>query len=159
MSFGSFSAYNYQDMARYYRVGDEVYPFAGAMNALGVVVAVHPAIGMVDVQFPQGQRRHPIEDLKCSAAVERFQQEMRSKVASAYMKKAIYWADRDRKYRATNVECQDGMYYCPKCKPSRERLQPTVYKRENGRSLRLLGCHNCLFLIKEMDVHVTESEE
>jgi len=41
-----------------------VYPyFGGKPDKSGVVVQIFPAIGMVDVQFPHGVSRYPVEDL------------------------------------------------------------------------------------------------
>lgn len=79
---------------------------------------------------------------------------------SALTKTALYWADRDRKYRATTGEREDARYICPRC-PG-EILATTTYKRESGKSTRLLGCHKCLFLIRKQDVvghHEIEAEE
>jgi len=53
-----------QARATAFAVGDRVYSFLGGNPATGgTVVAVWPAIGMVDVQFPYGSSRHPVEDL------------------------------------------------------------------------------------------------
>ena len=65
------------------------------------------------------------------------------------MKRALYWHSRDRKYRATKLEKENGSYLCPKCG---QGLGKAVYKRKNGVSERLLGCGGCLWLIREGDV-------
>lgn len=75
---------------------------------------------------------------------------MTRRVADRHLRNAVYWADRDRKYRATKTEQDSQTYVCPRC-PG-EVLGPTVYKRESGKSVRLLGCHSCLFLVKVEDV-------
>lgn len=55
---------DYQARASAFQVGDRVYPVLSANRAAGgTVVAVWPAIGMVDVQFPHGSSRFPVEDL------------------------------------------------------------------------------------------------
>jgi hypothetical protein len=41
-----------------------VFPFhGGSADKAGVVMQVFPAIGMVDVEFPFGSKRFPVEDL------------------------------------------------------------------------------------------------
>jgi hypothetical protein len=73
-----------------------------------------------------------------------------ARVAQAYVKKALYWAAVDRKYRATLEECETGNFRCPRCKDV--FLRNASYKRENGSSVRLLGCPECLFLILPTDI-------
>lgn len=55
---------DYQQRARHFAVGMRVYPyFLGKPDKAGVVAQIFPAIGMVDVQFPHGVSRYPVEDL------------------------------------------------------------------------------------------------
>ena len=55
---------DYQQRARRFEIGMRVYPyFLGKPDKSGVVVQIFPAIGMVDVQFPHGVSRYPLEDL------------------------------------------------------------------------------------------------
>lgn len=57
---------NYQQSALRFSVGDVVRPSVNGIsdNAIyGEVVAVFPAIGMVDVQYTEGVKRHPVEDV------------------------------------------------------------------------------------------------
>ena len=54
---------DYQARASAFTVGARTYPLLGDPSAAGSVVAVWPAIGMVDVQFPHGVSRYPVEDL------------------------------------------------------------------------------------------------
>ena len=55
---------DYQQRARRFEIGMRVYPyFLGKPDKSGVVVQIFPAIGMVDVQFPHGVSRYPVEDL------------------------------------------------------------------------------------------------
>jgi hypothetical protein len=54
---------NYQERASEYAVGDVVMPF-GAYGTSGRVTSVWPAIGMIDVEFPTGNKRVPAEDLQ-----------------------------------------------------------------------------------------------
>jgi hypothetical protein len=164
---------DYQQRAKGFEVGMRVFPFfEGNPNKSGVVRAVFPAIGMVDVQFPHGSTRMPVEDLVVdtsgdtdnvmekdsipggvgtvpvsSGASEDVVIKSASKVASLYMKKALYWAERDRKYKRKRDESHA---HCPKCK--HVKLKNTSYKRINGLSERLLGCPSCLFLIKKSDI-------
>ena len=55
---------DYQRRSQAFELGMRVYPFLGGNPARsGIVVAVFPAIGMVDVQFPHGSMRYPVEEL------------------------------------------------------------------------------------------------
>lgn len=59
------ASYNdYQARSAAFSVGDRVFVMLGGNPAQGgTVVAVWPAIGMVDVQFPHGTTRYPVEDM------------------------------------------------------------------------------------------------
>jgi hypothetical protein len=55
---------DYQARASVFSPGDRVFPMLGGNPAAGgTVIAVWPAIGMVDVQFGYGATRYPVEDL------------------------------------------------------------------------------------------------
>ena len=73
-----------------------------------------------------------------------------SRVAEAALKKALYWQKADRQYRATREECESGHFRCPKCKEG--VLRPAVYKRRDSQSEKLLGCSECMFLVKKSDI-------
>ena len=171
---------NYQQRAALFAVGDIVYPFWGSADKTGRVVAVYPAIGMVDVEFPHGSDRMPVEDIQKLNPNSLFQpppipvgqdtvpggagqvpvspgpstkaasQGSVVRIARAFVKKALYWATVNRQYKATTSELADGCYYCPKC--DGVELKKAVYKRRDGTSVRLLGCPSCLFLIKKSDI-------
>ncbi len=177
---------DYQQRASEFSIGDSAYPLAGSAtdeSQAGRVVAVFPGIGMVDIEFPWGSGRYPVEDVqrvnnivaippdpgnssvpggagtvsvpggptkkRGSAAV--------SRVAHAWVKSALYWASKNRHYRATKGEVDGGKYACPKCHAHEEtgerpHLRPANYKRHDGQSHRLMGCPTCLFLIKREDI-------
>lgn len=199
---------DYQQRAAEFRVGDAVVPFGATAERAGRVVAVFPAIGMVDVEFSYGNKRYPVEDLQrirpsspvispltdsvpggagtvpvpngpyknmnvmdrpmpvveVGPAEEKavlkdredrvkassLESKLATRVAAAFVKKAIYWNGSDRKYRATNDEIGLKVYYCPKCKTV--ELKKAVYKRVEGQSERLYGCPSCLFLVKRDDI-------
>lgn len=172
---------DYQRRAKEFQVGDIVFSFfLGNDNQSGRVQAVWPAIGMVDVEFPTGSIRMPVEDLQRYEAKDYMPPEVgdenipgglgtvgvpggpdklphtssdhssRDRVARAFVKKALYWASADRQYKATKAELDGGSYMCPKCK--QEALRKAIYKRRSGQSVPLLGCGNCLFLIKREDI-------
>lgn len=175
---------DYQQRAAEFAVNDIVYPFSsGNPGFNGRVQAVYPAIGMVDVEWPHGSERVPVEDLQLyfnqagdynpssvghddipggaqhvpvpGGPVEHeAQKPIKSafalRVATAFVKQSLYWAARDRKYRATAEEVDSGGYKCPRCKDV--FLRPASYKRENGASVRLMACQQCLFLIKACDI-------
>ena len=164
------STYDYQSRADNFQVGMRVFPFyLGNANKAGIVRAVFPAIGMVDVQFPHGTSRYPVEDLvvDTSGDVQNLVTEPDSvpggigtvpvsggtysksaSLANRYIsKKAIYWNGIGRKYRQRRDELRPC---CPRCKEV--ELKDTAYKRRDGVSVRLLGCPSCLFLIKHDDL-------
>jgi len=188
---------NWQARAQMFAVGQTVRLIPGNDTDEGRVVAVWPGIGMIDVQWPNTNYRHPVEDLQVinpgqdqfvapvhetvpggagSAAmvsqgkpqpgslvkqeplVQKVQEipetksaaQMAARVAKAHLKKAIYWNGVDRKYRCTRAEGESGHYVCPKkCDGV---LKPTVYKRMDGTSVKLLGCPKCMFLIRRQDI-------
>mgnify|MGYP001618212856 CR=1 FL=1 len=131
-------------------------------------MAVYPAIGMVDVEWPHGSQRMPVEELSRSvtetaqadpphednvpggAGTKQAALVDPERVAQAYAKKAIYWAAPDRHYKATQGELDSGAFRCPKCKDS--FLRPASYKREGGISEKLYGCPTCLFLIRRQEL-------
>lgn len=169
---------NYQERGQEFAVGDRAVPFAeGAANLAnfaGTVVAVFPAIGMVDVEFPSGVKRYPVEDLQRFDTENHVQtpdekhttvpagegtvgvssgpavQASVRRVAELWVKRALYWAAADRKYKATAQECTSKAYTCPKCKAA--QLRKAIYKRVEGQSEKLYGCPECLFLIKRDDI-------
>lgn len=162
---------DYQQRSLAFELGMRVYPFLGGNpSRSGIVVAIFPAIGMVDVQFPHGSMRYPVEDLVVDTSGDYLnvysgdldtvpggvgtvpvstvpsKKKQASRVASKYMKQAIYWYKKDRTYRQCRNE---EVPYCPKC---RTPLGNTVYKRRGGKSERLLACPSCLFIIKPSDI-------
>jgi hypothetical protein len=54
---------DYQLLATQYKVGDSVKPFGATTDQVGRIVSLWPAIGMVDVNFPTGTRRFPVEEI------------------------------------------------------------------------------------------------
>ena len=95
---------------------------------------------------PAPQQSHPEDAVEARAA---------SRVGSAFVKQALYWAMRDRKYRPTRSENDGGKYCCPRC-TDEIHLQRASYKREDGRNVKLLACPTCLFLIRESDLVLPE---
>lgn len=59
---------NWQARGQEFAVGQAVRLIGSGDTAEGRVVAVWPAIGMVDVQWPHTANRHPVEDLQIIAA-------------------------------------------------------------------------------------------
>jgi hypothetical protein len=74
-----------------------------------------------------------------------------SRVATAFVKKSIYWSGKGRKYRCTRVENQSNSFHCPKSNCD-GILKPAIYKRVDGVSIKLMGCPKCMFLIKTSDI-------
>lgn len=161
---------DYQRRSQAFELGMRVYPFLGGNpSRSGIVVSIYPAIGMVDVQFPHGSQRYPVEDLVVDTSGDykniytdnqdtvpggvgtvpvssRAVKKQANRVASKYMKRAIYWYRKDRTYRQCRNE---KVLCCPKCK---DPLGTTVYKRRGGKSEKLLVCRSCLFIIKPSDI-------
>ena len=149
---------NYQERARQFAVGDLVVPFGLFESQAGRVTAVHRGIGMVDVEFPTGARRYPVEDvvlvnpkLAPTAPPVTDSTPGSSHQASARRVTALYWAEKDRKYRSSREEAASKLLSCPKCGPE-SALKKAIYRREQGASDHLLGCPNCMFLIHREDV-------
>tara|TARA_X000000950_G_C13854666_1_gene636058 strand:- start:205 stop:705 length:501 start_codon:yes stop_codon:yes gene_type:complete len=157
------SAYtNYQELAGEFAVGDTVVPFGHDQSAEGTIVALYPAIGMADVQTSQGAKRFPVEEIRKIKPSQAVSEPIKTdsvpggagtvpKVASP-SRVALYWKNKDRQYHATKEECGSGVFSCPKCKA--EKLRKAIYKRRGGASDHLLACPNCMFLIKDLDIHI-----
>jgi hypothetical protein len=159
---------DYQERARGFAKGQRVFPYGeGNSSRSGVVLAVFPAIGMVDVQFPHGTTRLPVEELVIDTSKDYSSDPSKenslpsgdrvvpvtSKTASAHRVanrhfEAMYWVAPDRTYRLCRGE-NPMTPSCPKCKGA---MGTTVYKRRGGKSERLLVCPSCLFIIKHTDV-------
>ncbi|MCH8518086.1 MAG: hypothetical protein LAT68_17455 [Cyclobacteriaceae bacterium] len=163
---------DYQQQAKNFGINDLVVPYAdGVKDTMGGrVVAVWPAIGMVDVQFPHGNMRYPVEDLQIvekgfksdkakgvfpdtvpggasKTPVSVGPRKMASKVA-------LYWVSRDRKYRPCKSERAHGKYTCPKChcQDDPSYLTKAPYTRQDGVSEKVLVCPRCTFVIMESDL-------
>jgi len=165
---------DFQKRITEFAVDDLVVPYGHGKDMAGRVTAVFPAIGMVDVEFPAGNKRYPVEDLQRSDPDDPdFEPPMTNstpggqptvsvpggphpqRVARAFVEKqALYWREKDRRYQATQEEMESGHYKCPKCKAQgiESLLRPAVYKRREGQSEKLLGCPECLWLVKKADV-------
>jgi len=165
---------NFQERASLFAVGDIVYPFWGSADKTGRVVAVYPAIGMADIEWPHGAERLAVEDIQKLDQNNLFQPPpvnlgedsvpggagqvpvspgpgpKTARIAKAFVKKSLYWANRDRQYKATQGELEENCYHCPKCVGV--ELKKAIYKRRDGASVHLLGCPSCLFLIKREDI-------
>jgi hypothetical protein len=118
---------------------------------------------MVDVEYPNGNKREAVEELQRLDSNHQIDPphnsttpggdsvvKLAKRVSRAFVKKSIYWANRNRKYRASQSEIASKCYGCPKCDHPTLRL--AIYKRDDGISERLLGCPSCLFLIKRSDL-------
>ena len=166
--------FDYQARAQEFHVDAWVTPIGGDSTDVGRVVNVWPGIGVVDVEWATGNRRMNVEDITIidkddtvhppeatenvpgGLPVRPGREASPSRVAEAFAKSAIYWANVDRGYRATRGESGNKHYRCPKpcCRGNEEsvlRRQP--YKREDGKTVKLLSCPNCSFLIRVDDVH------
>lgn len=140
---------DYQQRASEFAVGDLAYPLAGGAtdeSQAGRVVAVYPGIGQVDIEFPWGSGRYPVEDVQRVTGVaakpphpdhssvpggvgttgmrlshKRAAETRKAidRLAHAWVKRSLYWASKDRHYQATAEERESGKYTCPRCKKNR----------------------------------------
>lgn len=155
---------NYQSRAKSIRVNDVVVPVGMLDTQSGRVTAVYPAIGMADVEMLSGNTRYPVEELQVFnddgavvpiGAVSIDTEDEHKVVATMEVpsakRVAMYWADRDRKYKMTKAEHECGKPSCPRCKDA-PALKRCVFRRTEGQSERLLGCPQCMFLIHDTDI-------
>lgn len=163
---------DYQSLAKQFEVGDLAYPIHSVLtdeSHAGRVVAVYPAIGQIDLEFSYGSARFSVEDLQlykggrispplpeANSVPGGVPTDKVARLVNTFVKSALYWGTVDRRYRATKLEISEGRYVCPNCKVTPEGesafLKPAVYKRQDGQSSRLLGCPQCMFLIKRCDI-------
>jgi len=160
---------DYQQRSYDLNVGDAVIPQYDENTSVGRIVALYPAIGMADVQFTYGQGRYPVEDIERVVESElgakapnfesipggagtvsvpggpRPKKASASRVASDYIKIALYWDQGPRIYRATKPEQDGSGFFCPKC---RSPLQLRKYKIQG----KLFVCPDCNFMIKRENV-------
>jgi hypothetical protein len=73
------------------------------------------------------------------------------RVASAFVKKSLYWHARDRKYRVSRDEHATGAYVCPN-RGCGGTMRRATYKMENGCKVKLHACPDCLFIIRTADI-------
>lgn len=115
--------------------------------------SVPAGLGTVPVSDgPPAQRAIPnveglVEDVR---VVRKASKETINKIAKAFVKKSLYWNGINRQYRCTQTELDSHEYLCPRCDGN--ALRGAVYKREDGKSVRLLACDQCLFLIRRRDI-------
>jgi len=152
---------NWQERAKSFQVGQSVALVGDRLSSEGLVLAVWPAIGMCDVQYPTGSVRLPVEDLQIINPSEDDDVTPTHSdlpggsgtvpVPCESLRRitALYWNQRDRQYRCTRSEFDGSSFACPKCGTL---MKSTIYKREEGKSVRLLGCPGCLFLIRRQDI-------
>lgn len=60
----SATTYDYQARGREFAVNEFVHPIGAGPMDIGRVSQVWPGIGMVQVEFPYGSRRYPVEDVE-----------------------------------------------------------------------------------------------
>jgi hypothetical protein len=58
------TTYDYQARAREFAVGEYAHPIGAGPMDIGRISEVFPGIGMVQVEFPYGSRRYPVEDVE-----------------------------------------------------------------------------------------------
>jgi hypothetical protein len=162
---------DWQKRARSFNPGDLVSFFGTGEANAGIVTSVWPGIGMVDVEFPGGNQRIPVESLQNHTQINTLMQNsMQTKdlypvsmariagiVSQEYLreKTALYWVAPDRKHKATRSELESGKYTCPQCKTEEGDCVPLrkkILQRDKGTNFHILVCPACTFAIQEQDI-------
>ena len=173
---------DYQQRAKEFHVGDAVSsPMASAYHLHGTVTAVWPAIGMVDVEWPNGSERLAVEDLqrytdhrepappdvlhdnvpggntKDSVSKGDPNWVATRRVAESYVQKMIH-----RSKTALYWGAPDRHYRATGAEQESGKftcpncktsvLRAASYKRADGVSERLFACPDCVFLVLREDV-------
>ena len=119
-------------------------------------LAKTPNINIIETQLVELQRLHnkllPFWS-KTSTPIEKKQQIeiLSERVATAHIKKALYWSAKGRKYKSCKRETASGDYECPKC--GLVGLRKAIYKKvDSVGSIPLYGCPSCMFLIRRDDI-------
>lgn len=148
-----------QKRAALFQIGDEVSYHGAPQGNSGYVVAVHPAIGMVDVDFPDRTLRMACDEIRNLSRKAYLDADGNPRTASMKVarqqKVALYWAAPDRKYRATKSELPSGPYLCPQCKDDDGaciRMRKTTLNRSEGVSQKIWVCPSCTFAIQDSDI-------
>jgi len=147
-----------QARALLFHVGDEVNIFGVPPGSSGFVIAVHPALGMVDVDFPHKVMRlaaNELQNLSHKGYLNEEGAPMFALTRKASQKTALYWAAPDRKYRATKSELPAGPYLCPRCKDDDGfciRMRKSTLNRSEGVSSKIWVCPSCTFAIQDSDI-------
>lgn len=154
----------YQKRAEGFSIGDLVAPYGTSEAWGGIVVRVFPAIGMVDVEFPELLQRLPVESLQNFTKIRTplqntFTGDEDLYPVSARMasrdKQALYWTAPDRKHRAKKSELTSGKFTCPKCRTVEGdcvTLVSRVLSRLEGKNFKILVCPQCTFAIQRSDI-------
>lgn len=140
---------NYQERAKEFHVGDTVVPYGFFDSQAGRVTAVWPGIGMVDVESATGPRRYSVDILTRMSNSPVSDPPLTNSSPGA-RKIALYWADRDRKYKLNKAELDGRIVLCPRCEES--PMKKACYVRASGVSDHLMGCPSCMFLIRFDDI-------
>jgi hypothetical protein len=114
----------------------------GGAGGEGDVAVGAPQGNVIEGEVPRVELVHEVG--KSAAKMSR-------RVAQAFVKKSLYWHGRDRKYRVSRQEHASGNYRCPtKC--CEGTLRRASYKMEDGRTVKLHACPECLFMIRTADI-------
>ena len=108
-----------------------------------------PQGNIIEGEVPRVELVHEV-----SSPTRKFSHEMSdmtSRVATAFVKKSLYWHARDRKYRVSRDEHGSGSYRCP-AKGCGCHMRQATYKMDDGAKVKLHACPKCLFMIKATDI-------
>lgn len=142
---------NYQERIKEFSVGDTVTFYGFGPQYMGRITKVHKGIGMLDVETASGNKRYPVEDVQKYEGNVAIPPYTESGRVAMVRRVALYWAQQNRQYKMNKSEVTSNKPYCPKCGPQ-YRLRKTNYKMRDGVCEKLLGCGNCLFLVKQDDI-------
>jgi hypothetical protein len=179
---------DYQALATGYTVGDLAVPYGAARDYAGRVVAVWPAIGMVDLQFPEGTKRYPVEALQRFDKGPVFSEDYDSVPGGAgtvpvsqgpfEQGEPLVRKRPDPKVvsRVATAFVKQSLYWGARDRRYRctheemasgqfncpkchqAPLRKVIYRRESGRSEKLFCCPSCLFLIERSAILNAEAE-
>jgi hypothetical protein len=116
----------------------------GGARSLGQVPEGAFAEDLITAEEPRVEMVHevgPVEELRKRA----------SRVVRAFVKKSLYWHARDRKYRVSREEHDNGSYHCP-IRGCEGHLRRATYKMRDGAKVKLYACPTCLFMIRASDL-------
>lgn len=121
----------------------------GGPGSMAQVSEGGPQSNIIEGEVPRVELVHEVNSPSSKFASDLSR--MTSRVATAFVKKSLYWHARDRKYRVSADEHASGSYRCP-AKDCGGQMRQATYKMDGGERVKLHACPDCLFMIKASDI-------